>query len=90
VRARFTEAKPTLRELFSRIAFNILCSNTDDHPRNHAAFWDGQALSLTPAYDLCPQLRSGGEADGDRQGWLADEPSRRLYRARFHLHALRS
>src|SRR6476646_809628 len=62
VRARFTEAKPTLRELFSRIVFNVLCSNTDDHPRNHAAFWDGQALSLTPAYDICPQGRSGQDA----------------------------
>lgn len=73
IRARFTEAKPTLRELFSRIVFNILCSNTDDHPRNHAAFWDGEALSLTPAYDLCPQLRSGGEAAQlmaiGRDGW---------------------
>jgi serine/threonine-protein kinase HipA len=61
VRARFTEPRATLRELFSRIVFNILCSNNDDHPRNHAAFWDGQELTLTPAYDICPQLRSGGE-----------------------------
>lgn len=62
IRARFTEPKATLRELFSRIVFNVLCGNTDDHPRNHAAFRDGEALSLTPAYDICPQLRSGGEA----------------------------
>lgn len=62
VRARFTEPKATLRELFSRIIFNICVSNTDDHARNHAAFWNGDALTLTPAYDICPQLRSGGEA----------------------------
>ena len=49
-------------ELFRRIVFNILIGNTDDHARNHAAFWDGQMLSLTPAYDLCPQPRAGGEA----------------------------
>lgn len=61
IRARFTEPQATLRELFSRIVFNILCSNNDDHARNHAAFWDGEALALTPAYDICPQLRSGGE-----------------------------
>jgi len=61
MRARFTESTRSLRELFSRIVFNILCSNNDDHPRNHAAFWDGEALTLTPAYDICPQLRSGGE-----------------------------
>lgn len=32
-------------------------------PANHAAFWDGHYLDLTPAYDLCPQLRSGAEAN---------------------------
>lgn len=62
IRHRFTEPKATLRELFARISFNILCGNTDDHARNHAAFWDGHALSLTPAYDICPQNRVGGEA----------------------------
>lgn len=61
IRARFTAPIPTLRELFSRITFNILIGNTDDHARNHAAFWDGTALTLTPAYDLCPQPRAGGE-----------------------------
>src|SRR3546814_2879641 len=30
--------------------------------RNHAAFWDGAELSLTPAYDICPQARAGEEA----------------------------
>ena len=62
IRARFVSAYATLRELFSRIVFNMLVSNTDDHPKNHAAFWDGEMLSLTPAYDICPQLRAGGEA----------------------------
>jgi serine/threonine-protein kinase HipA len=47
------------RKLFERIVFNIAVGNNDDHARNHAAFWDGQALTLTPAYDLCPQVRSG-------------------------------
>jgi serine/threonine-protein kinase HipA len=51
-----------LRELFSRITFNILVGNTDDHARNQAAFWDGQNLRLTPAYDISPMLRTGGEA----------------------------
>jgi len=51
-----------LRELFSRIVFNILSGNTDDHARNHAAFWDGNTLTLTPAFDICPQGRSGQEA----------------------------
>jgi len=61
VRHRFTDAPATLRELFARITFNILCGNTDDHARNHAAFWDGELLTLTPAYDICPQQRAGQE-----------------------------
>ncbi|MEJ2625437.1 MAG: type II toxin-antitoxin system HipA family toxin [Pseudolabrys sp.] len=62
IRQRFARPKDTLRELFSRMLFNILCGNTDDHARNHSAFWDGTRLSLTPAYDICPQARAGGEA----------------------------
>lgn len=63
IRARFTEPKKTLQELFGRLVFNILCGNTDDHARNHAAFWSGETLSLTPAYDICPQNRTGREAN---------------------------
>lgn len=62
IRHRFTQPRATLRELFGRLTFNILCGNTDDHARNHAAFWDGERLSLTPAYDICPQPRAGQEA----------------------------
>lgn len=47
-----------LRELYGRLVLNIAISNTDDHLRNHAAFWDGHSLRLTPAYDLSPQPRS--------------------------------
>jgi serine/threonine-protein kinase HipA len=72
IRQRFTRPRKTLHELFQRITFNILIGNTDDHARNHAAFWDGKELTLTPAYDICPQPRTGGEAsqamriDGNR------------------------
>lgn len=62
IRQRFSAPKDTLKELFSRLVFNILCGNTDDHARNHAAFWDGAKLTLTPAYDICPQGRAGNEA----------------------------
>jgi serine/threonine-protein kinase HipA len=78
IRHRFSEPKATLNELFSRIVFNILSGNTDDHARNHAAFWNGKQLSLTPAYDICPQSRSGQQASqamlihgGDRSSHLA-------------------
>lgn len=77
VRKRFVAADATLHELFARIVFNILTGNTDDHARNHSAFWDGANLRLTPAYDICPQPRSGGEASqameiasGDRRSAL--------------------
>jgi serine/threonine-protein kinase HipA len=73
IRDRFTEVDTTLEELFGRIVFNILSSNTDDHPRNHAAFWDGGALTLTPAYDISPGLRKVGEVEQvmaiGRDGW---------------------
>lgn len=63
VRARFTDPKATLHELFGRLVFNVLAGNTDDHARNHAAFWDGAGLTLTQAYDICPQPRNGREAN---------------------------
>jgi len=89
VRARFTEPAKTLRELFSRIVFNILCSNNDDHPRNHAAFWDGETLTLTPAYDICPQPRSGGEAAQimaiGRDGWRMSQVAGCVERAEVYL-----
>ena len=73
VRSQFTNPGSTLRELFSRITFNILVSNLDDHARNQSAFWDGEQLSLTPFYDVCPSPRNTGEtrqvmAIGD-DGW---------------------
>ena len=62
VRARFAAPARALRELFARMTFNVLVGNTDDHARNHAAFWNGRDLALTPAYDICPQPRVGREA----------------------------
>ena len=79
VRARFTDPRATLIELYSRMVFNVLIGNRDDHARNHAAFWNGRDLTLTPAYDLDPQPRATGEASqamaitraGDRRSRLA-------------------
>lgn len=80
IRRSFTSPAATLRELFSRIVFNVLVGNTDDHPRNHAAFVNADnSLTLTPAYDICPQPRSVPQAnqamaigrDGRRSSQLA-------------------
>ncbi len=62
IRHRFSKPKATLKELFTRLVFNVLSGNTDDHARNHAAFWNGYELALTPAYDICPQARTGNVA----------------------------
>ena len=78
MRHRFIRPKDTLRELFGRLVFNILCGNTDDHARNHAAFWDGEMLRLTPAYDICPQNRAGNEAS---QAMLITDNNRRSRQA---------
>ena len=47
--------KHDMHELWRRIVFNILISNTDDHLRNHAFLYAGaDGWRLSPAYDLNP------------------------------------
>jgi serine/threonine-protein kinase HipA len=46
--------KEDAAELFRRMCFNALISNTDDHPRNHAVVAKDRHWSLSPAYDLTP------------------------------------
>lgn len=48
------EPKADATELFRRMTFNALISNTDDHPRNHAVIALDQEFRLSPAYDLTP------------------------------------
>ena len=44
-----------MRELWRRIVFSIMISNTDDHLRNHGFLYQGtQGWRLAPAYDLNP------------------------------------
>lgn len=43
-----------LRELWRRLVFNILVSNTDDHLRNHGFLRDAAGWVLSPAYDMNP------------------------------------
>ncbi len=51
------------KELFLRMCFNALISNTDDHPRNHAVIaWDDN-WHLSPAYDLTPAPSHSMERD---------------------------
>ncbi|MEX2653984.1 MAG: type II toxin-antitoxin system HipA family toxin [Acidimicrobiia bacterium] len=59
VAERIEEESPAptddLRQLWRRIAFNILISNTDDHLRNHAFLRDSRmGWRLSPAFDMNP------------------------------------
>lgn len=50
------DPKQDSAELFRRMVFNALISNTDDHPRNHAAIAKDKDWCLSPAYDLTPAM----------------------------------
>ncbi|KXS32264.1 MAG: HipA domain protein [Candidatus Gallionella acididurans] len=67
--ARLWTRKDLGAELWQRLVFNALVSNTDDHARNHALIYDGQ-WSLSKAFDivaapgagpvrLCLQIHTG-------------------------------
>ena len=44
-----------LRELFARVSFSILITNTDDHLKNHALLHDGErGWRLSPIFDVNP------------------------------------
>jgi serine/threonine-protein kinase HipA len=56
IEQRSTAVAAELRQLWRRIAFSILISNTDDHLRNHGFLHErGDSWILSPAFDLNPQ-----------------------------------
>ena len=48
------EVKEDLCQLWRRIVFNMMVSNTDDHLRNHGFLREQGGWRLSPAYDLNP------------------------------------
>jgi serine/threonine-protein kinase HipA len=54
------EAKEDLEQLWRRMLFNILVSNTDDHMRNHGFILKDNGWRLSPAYDMNPNEMSNG------------------------------
>ena len=59
-------------ELYRRMIFNIIVSNTDDHLRNHAFLYRNGAFHLSPLYDVCPNVQGASsiknlylKTDGD-------------------------
>jgi serine/threonine-protein kinase HipA len=49
-----------LEELWRRIAFSIVVKNTDDHLRNHGFLLTKKGWTLSPAYDINPNLYGNG------------------------------
>ena len=59
LRQHGSKPKEDLIQLWQRVVFNILISNTDDHLRNHAfLFSSHEGWRLSPAYDLNPEPRN--------------------------------
>jgi len=54
IRREGSRVDEDLRELWRRMVFNILVSDTDDHLRNHGFLREGAGWRLAPAYDLNP------------------------------------
>ena len=50
------EALEQQRELFRRMAFNAVCGNGDDHPRNHGLIHSDGGWRLSPAFDIAPYI----------------------------------
>ena len=62
IEERSTAATAELRQLWRRIAFSILISNTDDHLRNHGFLHErGDSWMLSPAFDLNPNPQLGSK-----------------------------
>jgi serine/threonine-protein kinase HipA len=51
-----------LHQLWRRIIFNILISNTDDHLRNHGFILTDEGWRLSPAFDINPSIDKDGLA----------------------------
>lgn len=47
-----------LRELYHRVAFNVMFGNTDDHFRNHGFLLTPKGWTLSPAYDINPGVKT--------------------------------
>jgi len=60
IEERSPAATADLRQLWRRIAFSVLISNTDDHLRNHGFLHQrAESWALSPAFDLNPNPRPG-------------------------------
>jgi serine/threonine-protein kinase HipA len=71
------DVKADLEQLWRRMLFNILTSNTDDHLRNHGFILTDKGWRLSPAFDMNPNEFGAGltlnvtETDNDQDPALA-------------------
>jgi serine/threonine-protein kinase HipA len=57
-----TNVEEDLHQLWRRMVFNILISNTDDHLRNHGFILTSGGWRLSPAFDVNPSIDKDGLA----------------------------
>jgi serine/threonine-protein kinase HipA len=75
-------AREDLEQLWRRMVFNILVSNTDDHLRNHGFMLTSQGWRLSPAFDMNPNEMGNGltlnisESSNEQDVLLAMETAR--------------
>lgn len=55
-----SSTKEDLHQLWTRMLFNIMVSNSDDHLRNHGFIFDTVGWKLSPAYDINPTPNATG------------------------------
>lgn len=67
LRSNGSDPKTDLRELWKRIAFSMLITNSDDHLRNHGFILNKTGWRLSPMYDVNPTPY------GDTLSLLVDE-----------------
>lgn len=69
IRARCADPRGDLRELWRRIAFNLLITNVDDHLQNHGFLHLARGQwRLSPAFDLNPFP----DKDRESKTWLSE------------------
>ena len=56
IRQNSVTPKNDLHELWRRIVFNMAVSNTDDHLRNHGFIMGKEGWTLSPLYDVNPNI----------------------------------
>ena len=77
-------AKQDLEQLWCRILFNILVSNTDDHLSNHGFILTNQGWRLSPDYEMKPNEMGNGLALNISENSKAQDITVVMYTASYY------